>query len=262
MRFIEKTGKTVDEAVQSALNELKVLKEQVNVEVIEESGKKFFGLFGNKLAKVRVSVIQEMREVAGKIDSLADELEESVHAKAVQIKEDLVEKTSALEHSVMPKDTMDNKLSVDEAVEVAKEFLENVFKSMSLAVVMEKFVSTDGVVTFNLHGKQLGILIGKHGQTLDSLQYLTNLVANKNSGQRIKIVLDIENYRNRRVDTLTVLAKRLAGKVKRSGERVVLEPMNPHERKVIHIALQDDRRILTYSEGEEPHRYVVIELKK
>ena len=108
----------------------------------------------------------------------------------------------------------------------------------------------------------MGILIGKHGQTLDSLQYLTNLVANKNSENRVHIVIDVENYRERRSETLTRLAKRLADKVKKSGERVVLEPMNPHERKIIHTALQNDSRITTLSEGSEPYRKVVIELKK
>lgn len=107
----------------------------------------------------------------------------------------------------------------------------------------------------------MGILIGKHGQTLDALQYLTNLVANKNSSERIRIIIDVEDYRERRIETLSRLAVRLADKVKRNGERVVLEPMNPHERKIIHMALQNDRRITTLSEGEEPYRKVVIELK-
>ena len=108
----------------------------------------------------------------------------------------------------------------------------------------------------------MGILIGKHGQTLDALQYLTNLVANKNSSERIRIIIDVEDYRERRIETLSRLAVRLADKVKRNGERVVLEPMNPHERKIIHMALQNDRRITTLSEGEEPYRKVIIELKK
>lgn len=107
----------------------------------------------------------------------------------------------------------------------------------------------------------MGILIGKHGQTLDALQYLTNLVANKNSSERIRIIIDVEDYRERRIETLSRLAVRLADKVKRNGERVVLEPMNPHERKIIHMALQNDRHITTLSEGEEPYRKVVIELK-
>ena len=129
--------------------------------------------------------------------------------------------------------------------------------------VMEKFVNkADSTVTLKLHGPDMGILIGKHGQTLDALQYLTNLVANKNSSERIRIIIDVEDYRERRIETLSRLAVRLADKVKRNGERVVLEPMNPHERKIIHMALQNDRRITTLSEGEEPYRKVVLELKK
>lgn len=133
---------------------------------------------------------------------------------------------------------------------------------MKIEVVMEKFVNkADSTVTLKLHGPDMGILIGKHGQTLDALQYLTNLVANKNSSERIRIIIDVEDYRERRIETLSRLAVRLADKVKRNGERVVLEPMNPHERKIIHMALQNDRRITTLSEGEEPYRKVVIELK-
>jgi spoIIIJ-associated protein len=106
------------------------------------------------------------------------------------------------------------------------------------------------------------MLIGKHGQTLDALQYLTNIVANKDSSRRIKVVLDVENYRKRREETLTRLALRLADRVKHRREKVVLEPMNPQERKVIHMTLQNDGRIITYSEGEEPFRRVVIALKR
>ncbi|MBQ2134540.1 MAG: protein jag, partial [Phascolarctobacterium sp.] len=151
----------------------------------------------------------------------------------------------------------------DESVAKAREFLQKVFNAMKIEVVMEKFVNkNDGTVTFKLHGADMGILIGKHGQTLDSLQYLTNLVANKNSADRVRVIIDVEDYRDRRVETLNRLAYRLADKVKRSGERVALEPMNPHERKIIHMALQNDRRVTTLSEGDEPYRHVVIELKK
>ena len=151
----------------------------------------------------------------------------------------------------------------DESVNAAKEFLQKVFNAMKIDVVMEKFINkNDGSVIFKLHGDDMGILIGKHGQTLDSLQYLTNLVANKNSSERVRVIIDVEDYRDRRIETLTRLANRLADKVKRTGERVALEPMNPHERKIIHMALQGDRRVTTLSEGDDPYRHVVIELKK
>ena len=127
---------------------------------------------------------------------------------------------------------------------------------------MERSESEEGTV-FNLAGEDLGILIGKHGQTLDALQYLMNLVAQQRDGRdRLRIVLDIEDYRKRRAETLEQLALRLADRAKRSGDRVVLEPMTPHERKIIHMSLQSDSRIETYSEGQEPFRRVVIAVRK
>lgn len=146
-------------------------------------------------------------------------------------------------------------------VEVAKEFLRSIFSQMDLAVTIEEVVAADNI-TFNFQGEELGILIGKHGQTLDALQYLTNLAANRDTEERVRIVLDVEDYRMRRAETLTRLALRLADKVRRTGEKVILEPMSPHERKIIHIALQNDHRIATYSEGEEPYRKVAIYLKR
>jgi spoIIIJ-associated protein len=117
-------------------------------------------------------------------------------------------------------------------------------------------------VFFNLRGENLGMLIGKHGQTLDALQYLTNLAAHRDADDKARVIIDVEDYRKRRAETLTSLAQRIASQVKRRGERVVLEPMTPNERKVIHMALQDDPRISTYSDGEEPYRKVVIALKR
>lgn len=144
----------------------------------------------------------------------------------------------------------------------AKKFLGDIFAAMNLDVAIEVSEAEDGFV-LNLVGDNLGILIGKHGQTLDSLQYLANLTANKGLlEEKVRIILDIENYRNRREETLRRLALRLADKVRRTGERIVLEPMNRHERKIIHMALQDNYRISTYSSGDEPYRKVVIELKR
>jgi len=145
-------------------------------------------------------------------------------------------------------------------VEEAKVFLTKVFEAMNISVSMEKMTHDDHVV-INLRGEDLGVLIGKHGQTLDALQYLTNLAANKDASERSRIVLDVEDYRKRRAETLSRLAMRLADKVKRRGEKVVLEPMSPQERKIIHMALQNDYRVVTYSEGDEPYRKVVIALK-
>lgn len=260
MDFIEKTGKTVEDALNDALKELKTTADKVNVEIIEEAKNGIFGLFAKK-AKIRVTLKDAAKKIGDIVDETVDSIKEDYKAGK--------EEAAAARESVKKEETKPavreaREYVIEEAaVDAAKEFLQKIFNAMRIEVVMEKFINkNEGVVTFKLHGSDMGILIGKHGQTLDSLQYLTNLVANKNSAERIRIVIDIEDYRERRVETLNRLAQRLADKVKRTGERVVLEPMNPHERKIIHVALQNDRRITTLSEGEEPYRRVVIELKK
>lgn len=260
MDFIEKTGKTVEDALNDALKELKTTADKVNVEVIEEAKNGIFGLFAKK-AKIRVT----LKDAAKKIGDIVDETVDSIKEDYKAGKEEAASaRETVKKEEAKPAVREAREYVIEEAaVDAAKEFLQKIFNAMRIEVVMEKFINkNEGVVTFKLHGSDMGILIGKHGQTLDSLQYLTNLVANKNSAERIRIVIDIEDYRERRVETLNRLAQRLADKVKRTGERVVLEPMNPHERKIIHVALQNDRRITTLSEGEEPYRRVVIELKK
>ena len=258
MAFVEKTAKTVEEAVAAALKELNITAEEAVIEVLEEGKKGLFGFFG-KDAKVRVTakeVVVEETVVETVVTEAAPEVETVVETEV---------KEEALVAAVEERAAREPKKFVvsDEAVAKAREFLQKVFNAMKIDVVMEKFVNkNDGSVTFKLHGADMGILIGKHGQTLDSLQYLTNLVANKNSAERVRVIIDVEDYRDRRIETLNRLAYRLADKVKRSGERVALEPMNPHERKIIHMALQNDRRVTTLSEGDEPYRHVVIELKK
>jgi spoIIIJ-associated protein len=323
---VESVGKTVEEALEAALKELNLKKEEVDYTVLIEPKKGFLG-FGKKEAKILVTpkadtislksenkedptVAESLKEkvvsfgekttesagaVLRKVGEKADELDEKQKAFNNRVKEkwndtvdsvkesgdkvrnavnEKVETANAVSAAV--KNTLaerKNKRSssenvkefvVDDAVvDEAKEFLAKIFKAMKIEVVMEKFVNKkDGCVVLKLHGDDMGILIGKHGQTLDSLQYLTNLVANKNTENRVHIVIDVENYRDRRAETLTRLAKRLADKVKKSGERIVLEPMNPHERKIIHTALQNDNKITTLSEGSEPFRKVAIELKK
>lgn len=143
---------------------------------------------------------------------------------------------------------------------IAENFLREVFLSMGLIVKIETQLK-DKHLLINLTGGDMGILIGKRGQTLDALQYLVNLVVNKNSTSYVSIMLDTENYRQRRKETLETLAFNLAKKVKHTKKNVVLEPMNPYERRIIHSALQNDRFVTTYSEGEEPYRNVVITLK-
>ena len=151
------------------------------------------------------------------------------------------------------------KFSIEDST---REFLFSVFKAMGLEVVIEiKVNEEEKVVDINLKGDDMGVLIGKRGQTLDSLQYLTNLAVNKNLEEYYKVKVDTEDYRKRRKDTLENLAKNIAYKVKRTKRPVTLEPMNPFERRVIHSALQNDRFVTTHSEGDEPYRHVVVTLK-
>lgn len=260
MTFVEKTGKSVEEAVAAALQELNIAAEQAEVEVLQEAKKGFLGI-GRKDAKVRVTVKEAeavVEEVVYTEETVTVAMPEVPQAEEPAEEEAIAEQTADVAVREPKKYAVN-----DEAIAKAKEFLQKIFTAMKIEVAMEKFINkNDGSVTFKLHGDDMGILIGKHGQTLDALQYLTNLVANKNSADRVRVIIDVEDYRDRRVETLTRLANRLADKVKRTGERVALEPMNPHERKIIHMALQGDRRVTTLSEGDEPHRHVVIELKK
>ncbi|MEF3305297.1 RNA-binding cell elongation regulator Jag/EloR [Paenibacillus sp. GYB003] len=149
---------------------------------------------------------------------------------------------------------------IPDALEEAVKFLEDVFRTMDIQVNIDREQTDDGV-QFNLNGKELGILIGRRGQTLDSLQYLVNIVANRYADSHVRIVLDAENFRKRRRQTLEELSNRLAMRVVRTGKEVVLEPMSPQERKVIHSKLQNHPEVKTFSKGEEPNRRVVIALR-
>ena len=152
------------------------------------------------------------------------------------------------------------KESVDDKV---RNFLANLFEKMEIDVeVVLDYREEEGVIEIELKGSEMGLLIGKRGQTLDSIQYLVSLVANKQSEDYIRVKVDTENYRKRRKDTLENLAKNIAYKVKRTKHSVSLEPMNPYERRIIHSALQGDRYVTTHSEGDEPFRHVVVVLKR
>ena len=207
MKTIEMTGETVEEALKHALDELKLTKDKVDVEVIDEGSKGLFNLIGTKPAKVRVTA---------KPDSLDD----------------------------------------------AKTFLVNVLNSMNINADIDIKEEND-IININLKGSKMGLVIGYRGETLDSLQYLVSLVVNKNHENPYKkVVLDAENYRHKREETLIKVAQKTAYKVKKSGRPYKLEPMNPYERRVIHSALQEYTDINTYSEGEEPFRRIIISLKK
>ena len=201
MKFVEKSGKSVEEALRLALIDLDATREQVEVDVLDEGSKGFLGL-GAKEAKIRVT-------------------------------------------------------KKNDVIEIAKVFLNNVLKEMNISAEIEA-VLLDEVMNVNMIGEDMAILIGKRGQTLDSLQYLLSLVVNKNRDEYLRVVLDTENYRAKRKETLESLAEKLAMKVKKSRKNVILEPMNPYERRIIHSALQNNPNVSTKSEGDEPYRKVVI----
>lgn len=148
-------------------------------------------------------------------------------------------------------------------VDTAKDFLNNVFEAMNMIVVSDvKYNEDEKTMDIELSGDEMGVLIGKRGQTLDSLQYLVSLVVNRDTEDYIRVKVDTENYRQRRKDTLENLAKNISFKVKRTKRAVSLEPMNPYERRIIHSALQNDKYVTTHSEGNEPFRHVVVTIKK
>ena len=147
--------------------------------------------------------------------------------------------------------------------DVVVNFLKEIFEKMELEVeIITKYDEIDGVIEVELKGPEMGVLIGKRGQTLDSLQYLANLALNRKSDNYLRVKIDTEDYRRRRKETLENLAKNVAYKVKRTKRPVSLEAMNPYERRIIHSALQNDKYVVTHSEGEEPYRHVVVTLKK
>lgn len=206
----------------------------------------------------------EFIEVSAKtVDDAITEASIKLGTTSDKIEVEVIEKGSTGFLGIKSKPAIIRARKKNDTVDNIREFLENVFSAMNMEVTIDiKKAEDDKVYEVELSGKEMGLLIGKRGQTLDSLQYLTNLAANKHSDGYIKVKLDTEDYRQRRKDTLENLAKNIAYKVKRTKRPVSLEPMNPFERRVIHSALQGDRYVETHSEGEEPFRHVVVTLKK
>ena len=206
----------------------------------------------------------EVIEVSAKtVDEALTEASISLGIPSSEIEYEVIEKGSTGFLGIGSKNAVikaRKKFSVEDSV---KDFLKSVFHAMDMAVeIIVKVNEEEKLIEVDLKGDDLGVLIGKRGQTLDSLQYLTNLAVNKNSENYYKVKVDTEDYRKRRKETLENLAKNIAYKVKRTKRPVELEPMNPFERRVIHSALQNDKFVTTHSEGEEPYRHVVVTLKK
>lgn len=261
MSTIEATGKTIEDAVRSGLVRLGRMKEEVDIEILEEPKSGFFG-FGSKPARVRITEKADVTPVPSEVIQAEPETEVSAAepkaadvVKAVEVAEPDMMEDEPSEPAVQEPE--EEAFSAEEAAAKGKAFLQEVLKNMGIDVVIEKMIKSDKIL-LHLHGKNLGILIGKHGQTLDALQYLTNLTTNQGENARYFIMLDVENYRHRREETLKQLDHRLANRVKQNGESVTLEPMNGYERKIIHVALQNDSEVRTESEGKDPYRHVVI----
>lgn len=254
MSTIETTGKTIEDAVRSGLVRLGRMKDEVDIEVLEEPKSGFFG-FGSKPAKVRITEKEGVPAVPAVESQPAEPEAKEAPAVAAPAAEAEPE-TMAVQEKTATESEAEG-FTAEDAAARAKAFLQEVLKNMGIDVVIEKMIKSDKIL-LHLHGKNLGILIGKHGQTLDALQYLTNLTTNQGETTRHFIMLDVENYRHRREETLKQLAIRLANRVKKNGDRVVLEPMNGYERKIIHVTLQNDPQVRTESEGQDPYRHVVI----
>ena len=238
---IEKNAKNKQDAIELALKELNASREDVEIEVLDEGSKGFLGI-GARDARVRVTLIKS---------------EEPVNETYVQEKEEVAE----TEVKPVKREPKVKKESLGDPADDAKKFLSDIFNAMDLDVAIDAKMEEQSV-SIDLSGENMGIVIGKRGDTLDSLQYLTSLVVNQRSDDYIKVSIDTENYREKREEALLALSTRLADKVTKTGKKFTLEPMNPYERRIIHSALQNDKYVFTKSEGEEPFRHVVIALKK
>jgi spoIIIJ-associated protein len=273
MKTVRITAKTIEAAVAEGLKQLGISREEAVVHVVEQPSSGLFGLIHKKMAVVDISApdeeaaVEEPKEEPAPVEAPKAETpdeEPSAKEAPAPVTEEPKEAPAPEKAEETEKKGREEFVFKQEeqekTAEEAKKFLSSVFKGMHLDVTMECLMNEERIL-LNLHGEGLGILIGKHGQTLDALQYLTNLAAGKAFHHHYFVLLDVENYRERRKDTLEALARRLAGKVKRTGEPVKLEPMAAGERRIIHLALQDDGAVTTESEGEAPHRYVVIKRK-
>ena len=281
---IRVSAKTVDDAITEALIQLGVTSDKLEYEVIEKGSAGFLGI-GMKQAVIEAR--RKPEEAAEEPDITFDFSIDEKKEPEKEIKKDTKkEKKDVKEQTEVPKEVVKEKVEernnseteetekastkreivtvrvTEEAKSAVEGFLADTLKAMGMEVELTSVIEEDGSLTVDMKGENMGILIGKRGQTLDSLQYLANRVANKHQDGYVRVKLDTENYRARREETLKHLAKNIAHKVKRNRRPVALEPMNPYERRIIHSALQSDPYVTTHSEGEEPYRKVVVTLKR
>ena len=281
---IRVSAKTLDDAITEALIQLGVTSDRLEYNVIEKGSAGFLGI-GMKQAVIEAWIkeektqepeIEDLKEaVKEEISSVMDEpekKEEPGREKKENTKKGkdkpakMPKEKKAEQKKEEPENTVkeDQELAKveDQTIKAVEQFLNDTLKAMDMEVESTSSIDEDGALYVDMKGDHMGILIGKRGQTLDALQYLANRVANKHQAGYVRVKLDTENYRARREETLKHLAKNIAHKVKRNRRPVVLEPMNPYERRIIHSALQSDPYVTTHSEGEDPYRKVVVTLKR
>lgn len=271
MNYVIKTGKSVDEAVREALSELNISREDAEIEILDEGQKGFLGLIGSKDATVKVwQKEDETKSILNEIFNEEIESEKSQDAvqNDVELEIENNEVSSNDEKEVQEVIDVEESLkSIEEENEeilaTAREFISKILETLELENIVEMELD-DNTLNINVNGDEnrLGILIGKRGVTLDSIQYILNLLVNKKSSRYIRVNLDSSGYREKRKETLINLANKMANKVTKTGRSVKLEPMNSYERKIIHTALQDYEGVLTHSEGKDPFRKVVIQKER
>ena len=272
--YITVSAKTLDDAITEALVQLGVTSDRLDYIVVEKGSEGFLGI-GRKQAVIKARRKREEKPVEETVEESKVETPVKEEVKPEKKTEKKTEKKPAKEHSHTKKNVREEKPEVKseqkkevelakvepQTIETCEKFIYDVMNAMGMDdVKVTSVVDEEGALSINMEGSNMGILIGKRGQTLDSLQYLTNRVANKMQNGYVRVKLDTEDYRRRRKETLENLAKNIASKVKRTRKTVSLEPMNPYERRIIHSALQSDPAVSTHSEGEEPYRRVVVTL--
>ena len=299
MKQYEASAKTVEEAIELGLQELGVSIGDVDVQVVEEGSKGLFGLFGSRPVKVRLTVkdseedpladlLEDKKPAKAKkepekkpekkpVEKKAEEKKPAPEKKKAEKKpEPAAEKKETAAKSEKPAAKPEirpmekpevtmipaEELDAESPAGIAHTFLMEMTKLMGVDVTIDMGTDADGNVYGYINGDTLGILIGRRGETLDAVQYLTSLKVNRGREGYIRVTLDTENYRAKREDTLIRLANRMANRALRTGRKVSMEPMNPYERRIINYALQQTSGVTTHSEGEEPNRHVVITNKK
>lgn len=283
---IRVSAKTLDDAITEALIQLGVTSDRLEYNVIEKGSAGFLGI-GMKQAVIEawkkedkeeeefLKAVEEtirenpVKEYFVKEDDVKEHQAEEAAKKEEAVREEKTEKeeasANAKEEKSEPVSVKEKELLAkveDETIRYVEQFVKDTLKAMDMDVEITSSIDKDGALYVDMKGENMGILIGKRGQTLDSLQYLANRVANKHQSGYVRVKLDTENYRARREETLKHLAKNIAHKVKRNRRPVIFEPMNPYERRIIHSTLQSDPYVTTHSEGEEPYRKVVVTLKR